>query len=244
MLTADQHMIQLQERLPSIYSRQPSGLLYALLYGIARLLHVLDTDTETALAQACVLTATGMWLNLWGAWFAVKRQTDEEDVAYAARIVASVRRNRNTPAAIRAEIADRPEMADMQVELLEHWQDHAWVGSSYAGYERTDDGTDSPTTSKIRARDQIPFRFTLRLDPIIPTTNYLFVGYSAAGIGYPTLTDRDSYTSDSLMTISNETYQLLVDLVNGARLAGIKPIYRLNDILVLVEPGGSYYYYY
>ncbi|MBN3839265.1 hypothetical protein [Burkholderia sp. Ac-20349] len=81
-----------------------SSLLWALLEPWARELAAIATQIQQALLQMSLKTASNEWVDEWGGYFNVPRQSGELDAAYAARIIMEVLRPRGNNVAIEAAL--------------------------------------------------------------------------------------------------------------------------------------------
>ena len=222
MISVDDRVEALRARLLHIYSSRRSGVLYALLYAVARILRGFDEDFEIALAQVSLMTARGMWLNLWGAWFGVRRQTAETDVAYGVRIIESIRKPKCSRQAILDAVNENEELASMTITLDEHWVDRWSFGSSYIGYSPSGRGLVSPAPARLRSDDQIAARLSLYVEPFIPTEHYFWIGWSGIGLGADHITGKDAFLTNAVTGISMPAYRHLVRTVDETKVAGVE----------------------
>ena len=93
---------------------------------------IVEEMTEMEL-HSVVTSCTGEWLDSWGKWFGVPRESGEEDATYRPRILESVTMKKVTiPALIDA--VKRALGADTAIQIEETYQDlRIWNVSTYSG---------------------------------------------------------------------------------------------------------------
>ena len=96
-------------------------LLWALCDAYASELETADAmGIVEGLKQAYLHTAAGGWLDYWGSYFGVWRETSENDADYLDRIIVEVIRPRNNAVAIESAIRD---IVGVEVYLREPWKE-------------------------------------------------------------------------------------------------------------------------
>lgn len=77
----------------------------AVLGAIKNQMDTMDSDLELFLKELSINTSTGIWLDEWGSWFGVYRDSLESDALYSQRIVDSLNEWKITIPAIKVIVA-------------------------------------------------------------------------------------------------------------------------------------------
>ena len=78
---------------------------HAIIQSIYDLFIMTQGDMDLARAEMCLTTATGRWLDEWGSFFSVYRNTKEDDRRYCQRIIDSIIQPKSTVPAIKSSLA-------------------------------------------------------------------------------------------------------------------------------------------
>lgn len=102
---------------------------YAIIQSIYELFVRAHDDIDKMRLELCIKTASGIWLDYWGDYFAIPRKTDELDYDYAERIIASVIQPKSTIPAIKDNIVTflnttyKTQYTREDVNIYEPWVD-------------------------------------------------------------------------------------------------------------------------
>ena len=110
--------VQAQSNGDALYSY--SSLLWMYMDIMASELAAAKASTINALAQMSLPTADGDWLDEWGGYFSVPRQSGEIDSAYANRVIVEVMRPRGNNKAIEQALFDAFGHAAQVVDLAKY----------------------------------------------------------------------------------------------------------------------------
>lgn len=88
-------------------------------------------DIDAMRLELCLTTATGIWLDYWGDFFAVYRKTGESDTDYSQRIISSIIQPKSTIPAVKDNIVTflntqyQTEYTREDVSITEPWKELA-----------------------------------------------------------------------------------------------------------------------
>lgn len=111
----------------------------AVIESMVRALDQLDDDTSIMRLELMILTSTGRWLDTWGEWFGVPRNSGEEDQQYSKRIIETTVRPKNTKPAIENAI-DSTLGCEGTTVFEPHTQVAKFNISTFSGKDRYLDG--------------------------------------------------------------------------------------------------------
>jgi hypothetical protein len=100
------------------YGEGQNVLLAALLGAWGYKLDEARADGDAAIAQLSVLTASSVWLDQWGLLYTVMRLPNEDDNAYAMRIIAETIHQRPQPLALERIVNGMYDLAEFFVRDL------------------------------------------------------------------------------------------------------------------------------
>ena len=95
-----------------------TAILWAHTQALGQALDDAQQALTAALQQLILPTTQEGWLDVWGDWFSVARQTGETDADYRARIVDELSRQRSNPVAMIRNVA---RYTGATIELFEPW---------------------------------------------------------------------------------------------------------------------------
>jgi hypothetical protein len=123
------------DNLPRVYSRAPDHDVLGAHYGaLGAALDAAASDEAVAMAQMIITTAGAEWLDYWGTYFGVPRQSSESDALYAQRIIDEVFRQRNSIGAIENNVH---RYADARLDIYEPWRNMFRLSvSKFSGEDR------------------------------------------------------------------------------------------------------------
>lgn len=97
-------MNNLIDNLPASFTKDPASLLLSHLDAVGSEVFLAATQVLNALDQMSTTTADGEWLDEWGGYFGIPRNSGEPDRYYGSRIIAEVIRPRENNVAIASAI--------------------------------------------------------------------------------------------------------------------------------------------
>jgi len=130
----------LLQKLHGIFRRSSEGDLKVITTAIDKILTQTDTDLQLLEMEYSITTSTGEWLDEWGTWFGLRRETNEEDDSFRARIKLVLLKTKATIPAIVAEVK-RVMGADTYVKVFEPYNNVKLLSvSTLSGKDRFQDG--------------------------------------------------------------------------------------------------------
>lgn len=106
---------------------------YAVLNAIADTLSQAETDAIESKAQSYLKTATSTYLDAWGEWFGIIRNTSETDTNYRARIIQAILVERGTIKGIQDAV--NASFPNSGITVYETWKNIFYLNDSHLNGE-------------------------------------------------------------------------------------------------------------
>lgn len=108
--------------------KSSSKVHQAIIEAIYKCFIMTEEDLQLSRCEMCLSSATGIWLDSWGTYFAIYRKSQETDEAYRQRIIQSVIQPKSTIPAIRSSVLEylnaeyHEEYTEKDIVINEPWE--------------------------------------------------------------------------------------------------------------------------